>query len=331
MRVCLLVSGSARPDLALALESAVVASEPPPGRWEVAIACDWRAVAHLWEIDARRRCSHLVTLEHRSLAPERPERLPALLTLMLPLDYLVTSRWLERAVADVRPGARTWRVPVARRPVAVEPPAPLADEPLRVFGADGNAPAGAVGVDSPRSADVMIDLGAPSDPFAAPVSPIAALLEAFAAGATAVAVPTEGRDELVVHGENGLLVAPADVPGALSEVAALAADRERLAALRAGALATAAAAPDPLTAGAQVLAVLERVLEADEPSGADPGETMRGALAEAAKLSAYESARADELREWARRLDARDAELRDSAGGGLIAALRRRASGHRVS
>src|SRR3954451_9154921 len=94
---------------------------PPEGRGDVAIACDWRACAEVFDVDAARHAALLVSLEHRALDPERPERLPALLALDLPLDYLVTSAWVERAVRDVRPGARAWRVSLPRPDVAADP------------------------------------------------------------------------------------------------------------------------------------------------------------------------------------------------------------------
>ena len=55
--------------------------------------------------------------------------------------------------------------------------------------------------------------------------------------------------------------------------------------------------------------MLERVLAAEPPSGAPPEVLMRHALAEAAKLAAYESARADTLLARSQALDERETAL----------------------
>src|SRR3954447_15846828 len=140
VRVCFLRTDPGPVELAAALEQAgdvevVVTERPPEGRWDVAIACDWRACAAVFDVDAARPAALLVALEHRALDPARPERLPALLALDLPLDYLVTSAWVERALADARPGARAWRVALPRPAVAVSPVVPADGGPLRVAGA----------------------------------------------------------------------------------------------------------------------------------------------------------------------------------------------------
>ena len=77
--------------------------------------------------------------------------------------------------------------------------------------------------------------------------------------------------------------------------------------------------PSRPDAGRELRATLERILAADPPPGAAPGELMRHALAEAAKLSAYESARADELRAWGARL-----QERDTAGPPALRSVARR-------
>jgi len=323
VRVCFVRTDPAPVELAGALEAAgdvevVVAERPPEGRFDVAIACDWRACGVVFDVDAARRAALVVTLEHRALDPARPERLPALLALDLPLDFLVTSAWVERALADARPGARAWRVALGR-PAPAGPPAPSEDGgPLRVAGAapDVLAAMEEPAEDVPLPGDgaspaphVVVALPGAADPFARPVSALAPVLAGFAVGATAVAARLEGRDEVVAPDENGLLVEPDDAPGTARTLDRLARDRALLARLREGAARSAEAWPTWEAAGRELVGVLERVLAAEPPSGAPPEVLMRHALAEAAKLAAYESARADTLLARSQALDERETAL----------------------
>jgi hypothetical protein len=145
---------------------------------------------------------------------------------------------------------------------------------------------------------------------APPASPLGAVLDAFAAGATCVATPTEGRDEVVAHRESGLLVEPDDIAGTAAALDSLARDRELLATLRAGAARVARAQPSWEDAGAELRAALADIVEAPERfDAAWAARLMADATAEAVKLSAYESARSDEMHAWARRIEERERAL----------------------
>jgi hypothetical protein len=264
-------------------------------------------VGETFAADAEKRAFLVQRLEHRALAPERPERLAAVVALDLPLDLLVTSRWLDAAIADEHPHARRRVVPLGRPEIAsVEP----SSGPLHVGGAPGELlalceePVEAadsefdvwVALDEP----LVEDLGVPS----APASPLTPLLAAFARGATCVAVPTEGRDEVVAHRENGLLTDPDDLLGTARALDELARDRELLARLRAGALETARRWPAWADAGAALLDALDDLPTSTYAPWA--GAIMADATAEAVKLSAYESARMDEMHAWAARIEERE-------------------------
>jgi hypothetical protein len=95
-----------------------VAEHAPEGRFDVVVACGWRAAGEAFRVDARRRVYLVQRLEHRALSPERPERLAAVVALDLPLDLLVTSAWLDDAIAEQHPHARRRRVPLGREDVA---------------------------------------------------------------------------------------------------------------------------------------------------------------------------------------------------------------------
>jgi hypothetical protein len=321
VRVCFLRPGSAPVEHAAALERAgaevVVASEAPPGRFDVAIACSWRSASAAFAADAARHAFLVQRLEHRALLPQRPERLAAVAALDLPWHLLVTSRWLDAAVAEQHPHARRRLVRPGRPQVSAAPPA---DGPLRIAGAP---PEVLDAMQEPHVAapgDVLVALDTPfAEDLAAPApaaSPLAPILEAFASGATCVAVPTEGRDELVAHRETGLIVEPDDLAGTAGALDTLARDRELLARLRAGADAAARAWPSWDDAGAALRGALAEILDApapDDPSW--PARLMADVTAEAAKLSAYESARSDEMHAWARRIEERERALAERPPG----------------
>jgi hypothetical protein len=162
--------------------------------------------------------------------------------------------------------------------------------------------------------DVRVDLGEPfvEDP-AAPgfvPSPLGPLLEAFAVGASVVTVTTDGRDEMVKHRGNGLLVEPGDPAGAAHLLDSLSRDRGLLKALREGAAETVAGWPTWDDAGAALRAELE-VLVAAPPSFDErwPAQLMTEVLGEATKLSAWFGGEREALHEWGARLSQRDEEL----------------------
>jgi glycosyltransferase involved in cell wall biosynthesis len=316
VRVCFLRPGSGPVEHAEALRSAgaevVEAEAAPEGGFDVVVACGWRTAGEAFRVDAARRAMLVPVLEHRALAPERPERLAAVVALDLPLELLVTSAWLDDALGEQHPHTRRRRVPLGRRELAFSESGD-GGAPLRVAGAPPEllarcqAPVEAA-VDG--AVDVVVSLDAPLvenlAALAPPRSPLSALLDAFAVGATCVAVPTEGRDELVEHRVNGLVVDPDDLAGAAAALDTLATRVDTLAELQAGARETVKAWPGWAEAGRGMLGVLESLL-ADEVSYDDawPAALMADAVAEAVKLSAHESARTDAMYTAIRRLESR--------------------------
>lgn len=314
MRVCFLRPGHGPVEHAEALRDAgadvVVAERAPDGEpFDVVVACGWRCAGEAFRVDAGRRAMLVTRLEHRALAAERPERLAAVVALDLPWELLVTSAWLDEAVAEQHPHARRRRVPLGRPAIA----APSGGEALRVAGAPAELLSrcnGPVEAATGGEADVVValdaalveDLGAPE----APRSPLSALLDAFAGGATCVSVPTEGRDEVVEHRVNGFVVDPDDLAGTAAAIDVLATRPDLLEELRAGARATAERWPSWEEAGAGLLGVLEEIVATPaEYDAAWPAALMADATGEAVKLSAQESARSDALHAWARELEAR--------------------------
>jgi len=255
----------------------------------------------------------VLRLEHRALPPERPERMAVVAALDLPWDaVLVTSAWLDGAVGEQHPVARRRRVGIGHWGVAAgettDGPMRIANAPVEVLEAMEEEWAPANG-----GFDVLVDVGEEHGDEPGVLSPLSPILTAFSLGATAVTVPTEGRDELVVHRETGLVVEPDDVLGTARALDSLARDRELLAQVRAGAAAAASAWPTWEAVGAELRGSLDEVLSVSDAGAAAGGAwvaaLMDDVTGEAAKLAAYESARMDEMRAWAARIEEREAAL----------------------
>jgi glycosyltransferase involved in cell wall biosynthesis len=90
-------------------------------------------------------------------------------------------------------------------------------------------------------------------------------LEAFHVGVPAVVAPYTGHGEYLEHGRNGLVVGYDDTPGTARALDSLAADRDRLARLGEGALATAAAWPSAESASSEFAAAAGELAAAQEP------------------------------------------------------------------
>jgi hypothetical protein len=337
VRVCFLRPGSGPVEHAEALRSAgaevVEAEAAPEGGFDVVVACGWRVAGEAFRVEAVRRAMLVPVLEHRALAPERPERLAAVIALDLPFELLVTSAWLDDAVGEQHPHARRRRVPLGRPEIMLGGERADRDAPLRVAGAPPEllarcqAPVEAA-VDG---VDVVVSLDAPLiEDLAAlepPRSPLSAILDGFAVGATCVAAPTEGRDELVEHRVNGLVVDPDDLAGTAAALDTLATRVDTLRDLQAGARETVKAWPDWAEAGRGMLGVLESLLADEAGYGAAwPAALMADAVAEAVKLSAHEGARTDGMHSWIRQLESR-AGVRSPGAPSQVDRLRARLRG----
>lgn len=95
-------------------------------------------------------------------------------------------------------------------------------------------------------------------------------LEAMEYGVVPIASGVGGASEFVADGRNGFVVDPTDPNRLADRISALAADRDRLAALGAGALETAAAHPAWAETLGSVRAFLRQCCEETEPTGGEP-------------------------------------------------------------
>ena len=323
VRVCFLTAGPSEHASALARAGAdvVVSDQAVEGRFDAVVASGWQSAGELFEVDAAVRALLVSELEHRGLGLDRPERMAAMAALDLPCELLVTSRWLEATIEEQHPHSHLHRVPFGR------PVVPLARDgegPLRVAGAPDAVLAAMAEphVVAEGDYDIRVALDA---------EPLSVLVEAFAAGATCLTTPTDGRDELVEHRINGVLVEPGDSAGAAHLLDGVARNPAMLDELRAGARRTAEAWPSWDDAGAELLRVLQGLVDAPPDYGrAWPARLMTTLVGEAAKLGARAGAEKEALIAWGARLNERDQALTErehrspeSVGGRMRARFRR--------
>lgn len=178
----------------------------------------------------------------------------------LDVPVIATSAWAAELLRALRPETM---VELAR-PGAGPPGAPATaaefDGPLRVkVVAGGEALAGMVewreGADD--GAHVLLDLSRD----ARLVEPA---LQAGLSGATAVVTAAPGREEVVHHGEDGLVVGWDDLRGAARTLDVLARDRALLRRLQDGARARSDAWPSDEDFGRALLAAFEQLPEVDD-------------------------------------------------------------------
>lgn len=246
----------------------IAAGEEPSGAYDVAVATWWETAERLFEVDAARRAVFLQSLEHRFYGPDQPwERMGAAAVLGLPVAYIGISAWIRDVMAEVRPDAPFHPVPngidkevfgaVSRSP---------AEGPLRVL-VEGQAELPFKGV-----AEALAAVAAMCEPVAltrtAPTDGLDPMemaelysrqdvllklarveglglgpIEAFHGGVPCVVTPYTGSADYVRDGQNGLVVPFDDVPATAAALDRLAADRDLLERLGAGALDMAAAWP----------------------------------------------------------------------------------------
>lgn len=243
----------------------------PGGPVDVAVATDWEATAALWDVEARRRVFRVEVLPHAALGAWQAERIAALLSLDLPVDFLAVGASVGDALRELRPDARVTVVAPPLPSVPREVTARAGDGPLRVFGegpvtraAEPVAASGSLG-----EADVALLLD--------PHLPVAGVLEALVRGVVPVVLPTAPAAELVAHLRSGVVAEPDDDIGTARWLDTLARDRGLLASLAEGARAVVADWPD---AEAEERAALQAFLDTDPPpSDAWGGRVMADALA----------------------------------------------------
>ena len=293
---------------------ALVATEPPDGEVDVAIATDWTTTARLFEVRATRHAFWVDHFAHRRMGTWQAERFAAQLAYDLPVDFIAAAPWVRDTLADLRPDARTLLVTTGVRPLPAPPrtrsestplkgsdpspagalkgsdPSPAGalkgsdpSRPLRVhLAGDGDERAAFAAMEEPAeeaplaSADVVLMLSAVDGVLGAP-------LEGFRAGATAVVGPAHDAQDLVVHGENGFVADADDSRGAARFLDHLARDRALLARLRESAREAGARWPTWDDAAAQMKDALETLLAEDPPpQGRWPVRLMGDAMGGAA-------------------------------------------------
>ena len=249
--------------------------------YDVAIGTWWQTAAPLFSLAAARRAMLLQSFEQRFYDRDAPfERLSAEATLALPLAQIAVAPWLRDVLTELRPDALCRVVPPGiDKGVFAGPPRRRGDGPLEVLiegqptlpfkgvreavaavramrepvhttlvALDAGA-AGDVGVDRVaggldaaamaalyRESDVLLKLSRVEGLGLAPV-------EGFHCGLPCVVTPFTGHEEYARHGENAIVTGLDDVPGTAGWLDLLARDRELLARLSAGALATAKSWP----------------------------------------------------------------------------------------
>lgn len=282
--------------------------------WDAAVATWWTTIPLLAGMRATRRgllAQGFDPLHYRE--GEFVDRTAALVALAAPFDVIGVSEWVCEMVRALRPDAacRVVRPGVdkdlfggAARAVGEGPLRVLVDgQPSVWFKGVSEALAAVGAMSAPAEATVVAhDPGAAGDVGRARVlggldgAGMAALyreadvvlklsrfeglglvpVEAFHAGVPCVATPYGGHAEYLRDGENGLLAGFDDVPGTARALDRLAGDRDLLARLSEGALATAAGWPDEGASAAE----LRDAIEALGP-GAGDAATLRVAAREA--------------------------------------------------
>jgi glycosyltransferase involved in cell wall biosynthesis len=274
--------------------------------WDFALATWWETAPALWRLNARRRGVFLQSLEERFYGDRDVlARLGAASVLGLPVDYVTIGDWMRDALAELRPDARCVVVRNGIDKTVFAPPAAprrFDDGPLRVL-VEGNPgmwlkavpeaieaakamtsesvvtvvaaePERAEGLGADRVAggldaagmaalyaehDVLLKLSRVEGVALPP-------LEAMHVGTPCVVTPHTGHEEYVRHGVNGLVVGFDDPGAATAALDALARDRELLARLSQGALATATAWPNVNQSTDQLAAALENLADAPPPA-----------------------------------------------------------------
>ena len=306
--------------------------EAPREPYDVAVATWWETLPALLELDARRRVVFVQSAEERFYRQEESlERLGAALALAAPVHFFVVARWLESLITGLRPDARCWFVPNGIDKSLFEPreASDAPDGPLRIL-IEGQHTLWFKGVDD--ALDVVSRMREPSkatlvalDPADAPAQeglqvigglrpdqmreqyarhdvllklsrveglPLP-LVEACHVGVPCVVTPFTGHDEVIRHGENGLIVGYDDPDGAAAMLDLLARDRSLLRRLSAGASESMSGWPSADEAAAAFATALTEVAEAPEPGTATAAAaawTRWRAAAEVARTERGEAA-----------------------------------------
>jgi glycosyltransferase involved in cell wall biosynthesis len=281
--------------------------DAPREPYDIAVATWWETLPALLELDARRRVAFVQSAEERFYRPEESfERLGAALALSAPVHFFAVARWLEELIGALRPDARCWFVPngIDKSRFAPRDPAEAADGPLRIL-IEGQHTLWFKGVsdaldavsqmrepykatlvaldptDAPAREGVEVIGGLEPDEMRAQYARHDVLLklsrveglplplvEACHVGVPCVVAPFTGHNEVIRHGENGLVVGFDDVNGTAAALDLLARERSLLRRLSAGAIESMSAWPSADESAEAFAAALTEVAEAPEPDTA---------------------------------------------------------------
>lgn len=296
-----------REDAGFDVDVVTLGEDLPRERYDVAVATWWETLPALLELDARRRVAFVQSAEERFYRPEESfERLGAALALTAPVHFFVVARWLENLVTALRPDVRCWFIPngIDKSRFERRDPSNVPQGPLRIL-IEGQHTLWFKGVGD--ALDVVSRMREPQaatlvalDPRDAPAQeglevigglrpgemreqyarhdvllklsrveglPLP-LVEACHVGVPCVVTPFTGHDEVIRHGENGLVVGFDDRDGAAAALDLLARDRSLLQRLSAGAVESMSGWPSADEAAAAFATALTEVAEAPEPGAA---------------------------------------------------------------
>lgn len=282
--------------------------------YDVAIATWWETVPAVLALRAGRRALLMQSAEERFYRRHEPfEQLGPALSLSAPVHFFAVARWLCDLLAELRPGCSCWFTPNGIDKATFTPrTTPVGDGPLRIL-IEGQHTMWFKGVE--EALDAVDRMSEPHsttlvalDPQDAPereglrvvgglngaqmrdlyeqhdllvkLSRIEsvgmAVVEAAHVGTPAVVTPYTGHEEIVRHGENGIVVGFDDPDGCARALDVLARDRDMLRSLSDGAVASMREWPSDDQATELFADALRELAEAPEPS---PGDAARAGLA----------------------------------------------------
>lgn len=284
-------------------------------RFDVAIATWWETARVLGEVHADRHAYFVQSIEDRFYPEATIERMLAAQTYNLPVVYITEAGWIRETLNALNPGNPCHYVRNGiDKQVFTPGPAGGADSglPLRILveghpdivnkgiaeaveavgqvtaehevtyivpakqfdfkfpdGANVIGPLDFDGMaEAYRGHDVLLKLSRVEGMFGPP-------LEAFHCGATAMVAPVTGHDEYIEHGVNSVVVDWDDPKGTARWLDLLARDRELLAQLKRGALATASEWPGWDHSSSEFNDAIVKLLSSPQP---DPESTLRSNL-----------------------------------------------------
>ena len=282
--------------------------------YDVAIATWWETVPAVLTLRAGRRALLVQSAEERFYRRHEPfEQLGPALSLSAPVHFFAVARWLCDLLAELRPGCSCWFTPNGIDKATFTPrTTPVGDGPLRIL-IEGQHTLWFKGVEDALDAvDRMSEPHSTTlvalDPADAPerdglrvvgglsgaqmrdlyeqhdvlvkLSRIEsvgmAVVEAAHVGTPAVVTPYTGHDEIIRHGENGVVVGFDDPDGCARTLDTLARDRDVLRSLSDAAVASMSEWPSDDQATALFADALRELAEAPAPS---PGDAARAGLA----------------------------------------------------